>query len=178
MLTSANTAKINLSRKVGLAVPVDPARNHIRGPAHAAITVVEYGDFECPWTQQAAPAARELLAGHPDLRYVWRHLPLHDVHPHAQLAAEAAEAAAAQGRFWPMHDLLLAHLDRLDFCDLVGYAAGWAWTSTASATIFSGTLMRHTWRRTSTRPTAAASLARRHSSSTGTGTTGHPTSPP
>lgn len=106
-----------------LAVPVDPARDHILGPAHAAITVVEYGDFECLWTQQADPVARELLAGHPDLRYVWRHLPLHDVHPHAELAAEAAEAAAAQGRFWPMHDLMLAHLDRLDLVDLVGYAS-------------------------------------------------------
>src|SRR6201995_1213097 len=106
-----------------LAEPVDPARDHVRGPgADDAVTIVEYGDFECPWTQHADPATRALLAEHPGLRYVWRHLPLHDVHPHAQLAAEAAEAAAAQGKFWPMHDLLLDHLDRLDFGDLIAYA--------------------------------------------------------
>jgi len=105
-----------------LETPVDPARDHVRGPADAAVTVVEYGDFECPWTQMAAPTTRELLARHEDIRYVFRHLPLHDVHPRAQLAAEAAEAAGAQGRFWPMHDLLLAHQDALNFDDLVGHA--------------------------------------------------------
>jgi protein-disulfide isomerase len=86
------------------------------------VTVVEYGDFECPWTGMVAPTARELLAGNADIRYVWRHLPLPDVHPHAQLAAEAAEAAGAQGAFWPMHDLLLAHQEHLDADRLVGYA--------------------------------------------------------
>ena len=70
---------------------------------------MEYGDFECPYCGQAEPVVRELLAGHGDVRYVWRHLPLNDVHPHAQLAAEAAEAAADQGAFWEMHDLLLRH---------------------------------------------------------------------
>ena len=89
-----------------LATEVDPERDHIRGPVDAAVTVVEYGDFECPWTQMAAPTARELLATNTHIRYVWRHLPLHDVHPHAQLAAEAAEAAGRQGEFWQMHDLL------------------------------------------------------------------------
>jgi Na+/H+ antiporter NhaA len=105
-----------------LLAPVDTARDHVRGPEDAPVTVVEYGDFECPWTQMAAPTARELLAENADIRYVWRHLPLHDVHPHAQLAAEAAEAAGAQGMFWPMHDLLLANQDDLTLDDLLGHA--------------------------------------------------------
>ena len=81
-----------------LAVPVDPERDHIRGPMNAPVTLVEYGDFECPYCGQAEPVVRELLAGTGDLRYVFRHLPLTDVHQHAQLAAEGAEAAGRQGR--------------------------------------------------------------------------------
>jgi Na+/H+ antiporter NhaA len=107
---------------VDLAVEVDPERDHIRGPAEARITIVEYGDFECPHCGHAEPIVRELLSGSADVAYVWRHLPLTDVHPHAQLAAEAAEAAAEQGVFWEMHDLLLAHQGDLDIADLVGYA--------------------------------------------------------
>ncbi|MGI8447443.1 MAG: Na+/H+ antiporter NhaA [Streptosporangiaceae bacterium] len=106
-----------------LGVPVDPGRDHIRGSAHAPVTLVEYGDFECPYCGQAEAVIRELLAGHGDVRYVWRHLPLGDVHPHAQLAAEASEAAADQGAFWEMHDLLLAHQGELLMRDLVRYAA-------------------------------------------------------
>jgi Na+/H+ antiporter NhaA len=105
-----------------LGAPVDPGRDHIRGPARAPVTIVEYGDFECPYCGQAEPALRELLTGHGDVRYVWRHLPLNDVHSHAQLAAEAAEAAADQGAFWEMHDLLLRHQDRLQLRDLIRYA--------------------------------------------------------
>jgi Na+/H+ antiporter NhaA len=105
-----------------LHAPVDAARDHIRGPADAVVTVVEHGDFQCPWTEMVAPTARELLAANADIRYVWRHLPLTDVHPDAQLAAEAAEAAAAQGEFWPMHDQLLTNQANLHFDDLVGYA--------------------------------------------------------
>jgi Na+/H+ antiporter NhaA/predicted DsbA family dithiol-disulfide isomerase len=108
---------------IDLAAPVDQRRDHIRGPTAAPVTVVEYGDFECPFCGQAEPAIRELLAGFGDVRYAWRHLPLTDVHPHAQLAAEAAEAAAAQGAFWEMHDMLLRHQDALRPADLVGYAA-------------------------------------------------------
>jgi len=108
---------------IDLAGPVDQRRDHIRGPKAAPVTVVEYGDFECPFCGLAEPAIRELLAGFGDVRYVWRHLPLTDVHPHAQLAAEAAEAAAAQGAFWEMHDMLLRHQDALRPADLVGYAA-------------------------------------------------------
>jgi Na+/H+ antiporter NhaA len=93
---------------VDLAVPVDPERDHIRGPADSAVTIVEYGDFECPYCGQAEEVLRGILRDLGDVRYVWRHLPLNDVHPWAQLAAEAAEAAARQGAFWEMHDALLA----------------------------------------------------------------------
>ncbi|MFD7441683.1 Na+/H+ antiporter NhaA [Streptomyces sp. NPDC059909] len=108
---------------IDLAAPVDPERDHVRGPRDAPVTVVEYGDFECPYCGKAEPVVRELLAGDGDLRYVWRHLPLTDVHPHAQFAAEAAEAAAAQNRFWEMHDLLLDHQGALRTSDLLRYAA-------------------------------------------------------
>ncbi|MBA4865659.1 Na+/H+ antiporter NhaA [Streptomyces sp. PSKA54] len=107
---------------IDLAVPVDPDRDHVRGPAEAPVTIVEYGDFECPYCGQAEPVVRELLAGHASVRYVWRHLPLTDVHPHAQLAAEAAECAAQQGAFWEMHDLLFDHQGALEVRDLVRYA--------------------------------------------------------
>jgi Na+/H+ antiporter NhaA len=107
---------------VDLAVPVDPERDHIRGPSEAPVTLVEYGDFECPYCGQAEPVVRELLADFGDVRYVWRHLPLTDVHPHGQLAAEASEAAAAQGAFWGMHDLLLLHQEDLEPHDLARYA--------------------------------------------------------
>jgi Na+/H+ antiporter NhaA len=101
---------------------VDPDRDHVRGPVDAPVTVVEYGDFECPYCGQAEPVLRELLRDFADVRYVWRHLPLNDVHPRTQLASEAAEAAADQGAFWEMHDLLLDHQDALRPDDLVGYA--------------------------------------------------------
>ncbi|MGH2870718.1 MAG: Na+/H+ antiporter NhaA [Solirubrobacteraceae bacterium] len=104
---------------VDLAAPVDPERDHIRGPEQAAVTLLEYGDLECPFCGQAETVIRELLRDFGDLRYVWRHLPLNDVHPQAQIAAEAAEAAAAQGRFWEMHDALLSHQDHLKVRDLV-----------------------------------------------------------
>ncbi|HJT02384.1 MAG TPA: Na+/H+ antiporter NhaA [Pseudonocardiaceae bacterium] len=107
---------------VDLVEPVDPERDHIRGPAGALVTVVEYGDFECPYCGQAEPVIRELLADFGEVRYVWRHLPLTDVHPRAQLAAEAAEAAAGQGEFWRMHDLLFDHQQDLRPTDLIGYA--------------------------------------------------------
>jgi protein-disulfide isomerase len=87
------------------------------------VTLVEYGDFECPYCGRAEPVVRELLSDFgDDVRYVWRHLPLPGVHPHAQLAAEASEAAAAQGAFWPMYDLLLTRQDALRAVDLVAHA--------------------------------------------------------
>lgn len=108
---------------IDLVDPVDPELDHIRGPEEAPVTLVEYGDFECPYCGQAEPVVRELLAAFgADLRYVFRHLPLADVHEHAQLAAEAAEAAGAQGRFWEMHDLLFSHQDALEPEDLLSYA--------------------------------------------------------
>jgi Na+/H+ antiporter NhaA len=108
---------------IDLAEDVDPARDHIRGGADAPVTLVEYGDFECPYCGQAEPAIRELLADWgDDLRYVFRHLPLSDVHPWAQLAAEAAEAAGAQGAFWGMYDILLAHQGELTPRSLRHYA--------------------------------------------------------
>jgi Na+/H+ antiporter NhaA len=100
---------------------VDTERDHIRGPHEAAITVIEFGDFECPFCGQAEAVVRDLLAD-TTLRFVWRHLPLTDVHPAALLAAEASEAAAAQGKFWEMHDLLLERQESLTPADLVRHA--------------------------------------------------------
>ena len=106
-----------------LAEDVDPERDHIRGPDDAPVTLLEYGDFECPYCGQAEQVIRELLVSlGSDVRYVWRHLPLSDVHPFAQLAAEASEAASAQDSFWEMYDVLLAHQDALRPIDLGGYA--------------------------------------------------------
>jgi Na+/H+ antiporter NhaA len=98
---------------IDLSDPVDDEHDHIRGPEDAPVTLVEYGDFECPYCGQAEPIVRELLADRGDVRYVWRHLPLTDVHPNAELAAEAAEAAGAQGKFWEMHDRLLQNQSAL-----------------------------------------------------------------
>ena len=108
---------------VDLAEDVDGELDHARGPATAAVTLVEYGDYECPYCGQAEETIRDLLVEFGDeLRYVWRHLPLNDVHRSAQMAAEAAEAASAQGAFWPMHDLLIAQPEELGPSDLDGYA--------------------------------------------------------
>jgi Na+/H+ antiporter NhaA len=106
-----------------LAEPFDDERDHYRGRRDASVILYEYGDFECPHCGLAEPAARAELEHDDDLLFVWRHLPLTDVHPHAQLAAEASEAAGRQGAFWPLHDLLLTHQDHLTRSDLLGYAA-------------------------------------------------------
>jgi Na+:H+ antiporter, NhaA family len=106
-----------------LDLPVDPDRDHILGPVDAPLTLVEYGDFECPFCGRATgvvAAVRERFGD--DLRYVFRHLPMPEVHPRADLAAEAAEAAAAQGAFWPMHDRLFANQDQLDPAELLDHA--------------------------------------------------------
>jgi Na+/H+ antiporter NhaA len=107
---------------VDLAAPVEPDRDKVRGPLDAPVTLVEYGDFECPYCGQAESVVRDLLADFGDVRYVWRHMPLTDVHPQAQIAAEASEAAGAQGAFWDMHDLLLDHQGALRPGDLRHYA--------------------------------------------------------
>jgi Na+/H+ antiporter NhaA len=104
---------------VDLSQDVDPERDHIRGPDPAPVTLLEYGDYQCPYCGQAEEVIRELLDEFGDeLRYVWRHLPLNDVHVNAQMAAEATEAAGAQGAFWPMHDRLLTAQDELEPDDL------------------------------------------------------------
>jgi protein-disulfide isomerase len=113
---------MNPHRTVELAVPVSNV-DHVLGAAHAVVTVVEYGDFECPNCKQAAPAVKLLLdrfAGR--VRLVFRHFPLEDVHPHALHAAQAAEAAAGQGKFWPMHDLLFENQHHLKLPQLHAYA--------------------------------------------------------
>jgi Na+/H+ antiporter NhaA len=106
-----------------LSEEVDPGRDHIRGGEAAPVTLVEYGDYECPYCGQAEVVIRELLDSFgTELRYVWRHLPLNDVHPNAQMAAEATEAAGSQGAFWDLHDKLLTHQDELMAPDLGRYA--------------------------------------------------------
>jgi protein-disulfide isomerase len=106
----------------GLTPPVSE-RDHVVGDADAPVTLVEYGDFECPYCGMAhsiVKEAQENLGS--DLRLVFRHFPLAESHPHARLAAQAAEAAAAQGHFWEMHDMLFEHQDALEAQDLLGYA--------------------------------------------------------
>jgi protein-disulfide isomerase len=99
------------------------AGDHIAGPSNAPVVLIEYGDFECPHTGRAHPivqlARRELGD---DLCFAYRHFPLTDIHPHAQLAAEASESAGAQGHFWQMHDILLRHQNALELDDLLNYA--------------------------------------------------------
>jgi protein-disulfide isomerase len=100
-------------------VPTD----HTRGPEHAPVTIVEYGDFECPNCKQAKPAVEIVLNRYPEqVRFVYRHFPLTDVHPHALAAAEVAECAGAQGKFWEMHETLFAHQTHLDRKHLLRYA--------------------------------------------------------
>ena len=106
-----------------LTVPVSEDRDHIQGPADAAVTLVEYGDFECPYCGGAYPIIKEVEARMGDrLRFVFRNFPISTSHPHAEQAAEAAEAAAGQGRFWQMHDLLFENQRRLRDQDLRAYA--------------------------------------------------------
>ena len=110
------------SAPVRLLEPVGP-RDHAQGPADASVTLVEYGDYECPYCGRAFPSIKKLQQEFGDqLRVVFRHFPQNSVHPHASVAAQAAEAAAAQGKFWQMHDLLLEHQDELADADLAQYA--------------------------------------------------------
>lgn len=104
--------------------PVRAGRDHIRGRVDAPLTVVEYGDFECPFCSKATGSTREVREHFgDDVRYVFRHYPLDDYHPHARYASEASEAAAAQGKFWEMHDTLFSHSDALEQDDIDVYAA-------------------------------------------------------
>jgi protein-disulfide isomerase len=106
-----------------LSVAVDVKRDHIRGNPDAPLTLLEYGDYECPYCGRAYPIVRKLQAELGDrLRFVFRHFPLNTVHPHAGVAAQAAEAAGGQGKFWEMHDMLYEHQEDLAEVDLVQYA--------------------------------------------------------
>ena len=109
--------------KLDLLLSPDEATDHVRGPASAPVTLIEYGDFECPSCCQARAALKVILP-HFDrqVRFVFRHFPLREAHPHAELAAEAAEAAGAQGKFWPMHELLFTHQQHLKEKNLLDYA--------------------------------------------------------
>ena len=105
-----------------LTPPVNAA-DHTAGPADAPVTLVEYGDYECSYCGMAQPIVKRVQKALGDqLRFVFRNFPLAEAHPHARLAAQAAEAAAAQGRFWEMHDMLFEHQDALEPPDILGYA--------------------------------------------------------
>jgi protein-disulfide isomerase len=104
-----------------LAVPVTE-QDHAQGPPDAPVTLVEYGDYECPWCGRTFPLIKRLQSELGDqLRVVYRNFPQSSTHPHASVAAQAAEAAAAQGKFWEMHDVLFEHQDELNTPDLVHY---------------------------------------------------------
>jgi protein-disulfide isomerase len=102
---------------------VQPARDHVRGAPDGRVTLVEYGDFQCPYCGDAYPVVKALLESYDWLRFVFRHMPLADLHPRAPAAAEAAEAAGAQERFWDMHDRLFEHQHALSDDDLREHAA-------------------------------------------------------
>jgi protein-disulfide isomerase len=106
-----------------LTLPVSEERDHIQGPTEAAVTLVEYGDYECPYCGAAYPIIKEVQSRMGErLRFVFRNFPITTSHPHAEQAAETAEAAAIQGRFWQMHDLLYENQRRLRVPDLRDYA--------------------------------------------------------
>ena len=106
-----------------LTMPVAECRDHIQGPMDAPVTLVQYGDYECPYCGAAYPIIKEVQARMGEgLRFVFRNFPITTSHPHAEQAAEAAEAAAAQGKFWEMHDLLYENQRHLRDRDLHGYA--------------------------------------------------------
>ncbi|HKZ73282.1 MAG TPA: DsbA family protein [Steroidobacteraceae bacterium] len=113
---------MNQQHKLDLAEPIQSA-DHVLGPDHAGVTIVEYGDFECPTCKLAAPAVKLLLERFAErVRFAFRHYPLEEPHPHALLAAEAAECAGGQGKFWEMHGLLFENQDHLKLKHLQGYA--------------------------------------------------------
>ena len=113
---------IQASHPVTLAMQPEPT-DHSLGADHARVTVVEYGDFECPSCKVAVQTPKLLLDRFPNrIRFIFRHFPLQDAHPHALMAAEVAETAAAQGKFWEMHDLLFQNQAHLKDKDLYRHA--------------------------------------------------------
>ena len=112
-----------MSERIALTLP-DPKRDHISGSANGSIKLLEYGDYECPFCGDAQPIIKEIQRRlGDDLLFAFRHFPLSNIHPHAEHAAEGAEAAGAQGNFWGMHDLLYENQDALEDENLVEYAA-------------------------------------------------------
>lgn len=110
------------ANQITLAVPPEPT-DHFQGPQHARVVVVEYGDFECPSCKVAATTPTLLMERYPNqVRFIFRNFPLEEAHPHALLAAECAEAAAAQDKFWPMYDVLFRNQAHLKSADLQNYA--------------------------------------------------------
>jgi protein-disulfide isomerase len=129
------------SRVARLVLPVSE-RDHVLGPPDAPATLVEYGDYECPHCGEAYPIAKMVQNRMGNrLRFVYRHFPLAELHPHALTAAEAAEAAGTQGKFWPMHDLLFENQEALDDESLVSYAADLG----LDVPRFVSELSEHTW---------------------------------
>lgn len=121
--TRLDTGVAEISEISETAGPALSAADHVLGDPNAQLTLLEYGDYECPACTQAEPLLRHLVATHAgQLCLVFRHFPQMELHPHAELAAEAAEAAAAQGRFWPMHELLFGKAHHLSPAALVRYA--------------------------------------------------------
>lgn len=109
--------------EASLALPISPSRDHIHGPVDAPVMLLEYGDYECPYCGAAHPIVKGIQQSMGNaLGFVFRHFPLTTVHPHSERAAEAAEAAGAQGKFWAMHDMLYEHQRHLADPHLVSYA--------------------------------------------------------
>lgn len=104
--------------------PLEPVHegDHVRGPADAAVTIVEYGDYDCPHTRASKPELDRLLAANPDVRFVFRHFPLRHLHENAELLSRVAEAAERQQKFWPLHDRLMSHRFRIDDADITADA--------------------------------------------------------
>jgi protein-disulfide isomerase len=130
-----------------LVIPIDP-RDHAQGPENAPVTLVEYGDYECPHCGKAFPIIKRLRETQKDrLRFIFRHFPQNNVHPHASVAAQAAEAAGAQKKFWVMHDMLFEHQEELAEVDMVQFAlrAGlevYQFEADLSSERFSGKVLR------------------------------------
>ena len=113
-----------MSEKVHLSIPVGPD-DHSRGPLDAKLTVVEYGDYQCPYCGQAYPIVEQLLSTFADsMRLIFRNLPLADMHPHAEAAAEMAAAVALQGKFWEIHDALYENQRDLSDASILRYVEG------------------------------------------------------
>ncbi|MCW3098369.1 MAG: bdbD [Chthonomonadaceae bacterium] len=124
-----------------LMMPIS-GRDHIQGPDNAPVSLLEYGDYECPHCREAYPIVQAIQRHLGDqLRFAYRHFPLTQIHPHAEHAAEAAEAAGAQGRFWEMHDLLFENQGALNDSHLLAYAA----TLKLNARKFGEALLEHTY---------------------------------